>query len=169
MVKASQPRVNRTHSPGKTRLIGQAMQSLRRIVRALEDYSRAVERAFGLTGPQVWALWELGEYGPMSLKDLAARMQLEPSTVVGVIDRLALKGLVQRGPDPGDGRRISLTLTEKGQVILAKAPHPAQGHLLKGLESMRTGQIVSLIESLHILEQVLDAHELRAPFFFAED
>ena len=29
---------------------------LRRIVKALETYSRAVQREFGLTGPQLWAV-----------------------------------------------------------------------------------------------------------------
>ena len=156
-------------TPSKPDLIREAMQSLRRIVKALEEYSRAAEREFSLTGPQVWALWELGEYGPLSLKDLAARMHLESSTVVGVVDRLALKDLVQRCPDPRDRRRISLVPTEKGRAILVKAPHPAQGHLLQGLDSMHRGRIVSLVDSLHELEQVLGARRLKAPFFFAEE
>lgn len=152
----------------KADLIQDSMQSLRRIVKALEDYSRAVEREFDLTGPQVWALWELGRYGPMSLKELAERMRLEPSTVVGVVDRLALKDLVVRGPDPDDRRKISLIPTDKGKAILAKAPHPAQGHLLKGLESMQRARIEDLHRALTTLERVLGANNLTAPFFFAE-
>lgn len=151
----------------KSQLIQDAMQSLRRIVKALEDYSRAVEQEFGLTGPQLWALWELGHDGPLSLKDLASQMHLEPSTVVGVVDRLVTKGLVVRNPDPTDRRRISLVPTPKGTRILAAAPPPAQGHLLEGLGSMHRNRIESLLESLHTLEQVLGARKLKAPFFFA--
>jgi len=106
-------------------LIQECMQSLRRIVKAMEDYSHSVEKRFDLTGPQLWALWELGRSGPLALKDLAARMHLEPSTVVGVVDRLVAKDLLVRNPDPGDRRRISLTPTEKGHGVLAAAPHPA--------------------------------------------
>ena len=48
----------------------EAVQSLRRIVKALHDYSTSVEQQIGLTGPQLWALWELGRAGSLSLKAL---------------------------------------------------------------------------------------------------
>jgi DNA-binding MarR family transcriptional regulator len=150
-------------------LIQECMQSLRRIVKALEDYSLGVEKRFGLTGPQLWALWELGRGGPSALKDLAERMKLDSSTVVGVVDRLVAKGLVVRSPDPGDRRRISLTPTAKGDGILAAAPHPAQGHLLAGLENMDRKKVVHLHEALGTLEGVLEAEKLEAPFFFARE
>lgn len=149
-------------------LIQECMQSLRRIVKALEEYSRSVERRFELTGPQLWALWELGRTGPLALKDLAAKMHLESSTVVGVVDRLVTKGLVVRNPDASDRRRISLALTEKGHEILEAAPHPAQGHLLAGLESMELSRVQALHESLHVLESVLHSEQIEAPFFFSE-
>jgi DNA-binding MarR family transcriptional regulator len=150
-------------------LIHECMQSIRRIVKALEDYSQSVERRFDLTGPQLWALWELGRSGSCALKDLAERMKLDSSTVVGVVDRLVAKGLVQRGPDTQDRRRISLTTTEKAQALLAAAPHPAQGHLLAGLESMERSRVENLHEALHTLVGVLEAESVEAPFFFAKE
>jgi DNA-binding MarR family transcriptional regulator len=143
------------------------MQNLRRIVKALENYSLSVEKRFGLTGPQLWALWELGRTGPLALKDLAARMRLDPSTVVGVVDRLAVKGMVTRNPNAADRRRISLVLTEKGTELLRSAPHPAQGHLLAGLEGMDRERVESLHEALRMLVGVLDADQVEAPFFFS--
>jgi DNA-binding MarR family transcriptional regulator len=150
-------------------LIQSCMQNLRRIVRALEDYSSNVEKRFGLTGPQLWALWELGRTGPCALKDLAEQMKLDSSTVVGVVDRLVAKGLIQRGPDPHDRRRISLTTTGKGQEILAQAPHPAQGHLLAGLEGMERSRVENLHDALATLVGVLEADSLDVPFFFARE
>lgn len=157
------------HEKSQPELIQECMQSLRCIVKALEEYSRSVERRFELTGPQLWALWELGRTGPLALKDLAAQMHLESSTVVGVVDRLVTKGLVVRNPDAADRRRISLALTEKGSEILAAAPHPAQGHLLAGLEAMDRSRVLALHESLHTLESVLHAEQIEAPFFFSEN
>jgi DNA-binding MarR family transcriptional regulator len=144
------------------------MQSLRRIVKAMENYSRLVEKHFDLTGPQLWALWELGNNGPMSLKDLAARMHLESSTVVGVVDRLVAKGLLIRKPDPLDRRKISLEPTAQGLEIQKAAPHPAQGHLLAGLESLERETVLSLHQALKTLEKVLEAERIEAPFFFSE-
>lgn len=145
------------------------MQDLRRIVRALEDYSSAVEMRFGLTRPQLWALWELGNAGPLSLKDLAIRMRLDPSTVVGVVDRLVIKNLVVRNPDPKDRRRISLALTALGTELVQVAPHPAQGHLLAGLENLEPRRVETLRDALRTLVTVLEAEGIEAPFYFTED
>ncbi len=153
----------------QTQLIQECMQNLRRIVKALEDYSQSVEKRFNLTGPQLWALWELGRGGPSSLKDLAERMKLDSSTVVGVVDRLEAKGLVQRSPDSQDRRRISLVPTGKAKEILAAAPHPAQGHLLAGLEGMDRSRVETLHDALNTLVGVLEAESLEAPFFFARE
>jgi DNA-binding MarR family transcriptional regulator len=150
-------------------LIQECMQNLRRIVRALEDYSLGVEKRFGLTGPQLWALWELGRSGPCALKDLAVQMKLDPSTVVGVVDRLVVKGLVVRNPDPSDRRRISLAPTPRGQEILAAAPHPAQGHLLAGMATMERDEVENLHAALGTLVGVLEAEHLEAPFFFSRE
>jgi len=153
----------------KHQLIQECMQSLRRIVKALETYSQGVEKRFDLTGPQLWALWELGRSGPLALKDLAEKMKLDSSTLVGVVDRLVAKGLVVRNPDATDRRRISLVPTSKGQEILVAAPHPAQGHLLVGLERMDREKVEILHESLHTLVAVLEAEKLDVPFFFARE
>jgi DNA-binding MarR family transcriptional regulator len=150
-------------------LIQECMQNLRRIVKALEDYSESVEKRFGLTGPQLWALWELGRSGPCALKDLAERMKLDSSTVVGVVDRLVLKGLVLRNPDSEDRRRISLIPTPRGEEILTAAPHPAQGHLLAGLENMEREKVENLHEALKMLASVLEVEHLDVPFFFAKE
>jgi DNA-binding MarR family transcriptional regulator len=152
----------------RQRLILECMQSLRQIVRALEEYSRSVEKRFGLTGPQLWALWELGQDGPLALKDLAERMKLDASTVVGVVDRLVAKDLAVRNPDPQDRRRVSLAPTDRGWKILAAAPHPAQGHLLAGLENLDSETVVSLHQALTTLVEVMGARSVEAPFFFAE-
>jgi DNA-binding HxlR family transcriptional regulator len=127
------------------------MQGLRRIVKALENDSRSVEIRFDLTGPQLWALWELGRTGTLSLKNLAA------------------KGLVTRNPDAKDRRRISVNLTAKGTDLLQAAPHPAQGHLLAGLEDLECARVESLSEALSTLMTVLEADHLEAPFFFPEE
>ena len=76
---------------------------------------------------------------------------------------------MQRNPDPSDRRRISLTLTAKGRQVLQAAPHPAQGHLLAGLESMERQRVENLHEALRMLVAVLEADEVKAPFFFSEE
>jgi DNA-binding MarR family transcriptional regulator len=144
------------------------MNHLRRIVRALELYSREVEATHGLTGPQLWALWSLANGGPMSLKALAEAMHLDPSTVVGVVDRLEAKGLVVRGKDATDRRKISLSLTPKGRALEKKAPHPAQDRLVKGLSGLRLDRLKALERSLAFIVGTMEAESIEARFFFAD-
>jgi DNA-binding MarR family transcriptional regulator len=76
--------------------------------------SRADE--FGLTTTQAHALRELTR-GPLPMGELAARMSCDASNVTGVSDRLEARGLVERGPSPGDRRVKVLTLTGEGRAL----------------------------------------------------
>ncbi len=49
---------------------------------------------------------------------LAERLQLQHHSVVGLVDRLVRRGLVERRRDPADQRRARITLTAPGERIL---------------------------------------------------
>lgn len=153
----------------KTQLIEDVMRQLRRMVKALHAYSSEVEARFGLTGPQLWALWTIQQQGPAGLKDLAQAMHLHPSTVVGVVDRLESKRLLLRKPDPTDGRRVRIVITAAGRRMVAQAPHPAQGQLIHGLQAMRRDEVAQLHETLSRLVAVMEADGLEARFFFSDE
>ena len=156
-------------TPAQPQVVDEVMQNLRRIVKALQEYSSSVEKQFGLTGPQLWALWELNRRGPMSLKALAERMHLDPSTVTGVVDRLHRKNLVSREADPEDRRRVVLDLTKEGRTTVKSAPHPAQGQLLHALSVMEASQVEQLNRTLQLLASVMEADKLEVRFFFSEE
>lgn len=145
------------------------MRQLRRMVKALQTYSSDVESRFGLTGPQLWALWTLQQQGPIGLKELAQAMHLHPSTVVGVVDRLEARQLVIRKPDPEDGRRVRIGLTSAGTRTVAQAPHPAQGQLIHGLQAMTRAEVAQLHTTLARLVEVMEAEDLDARFFFSDE
>lgn len=155
--------------PPEIDLVEDVMQNLRRIFKAVESYSRSVETRFGITGPQLWALWELDHSAPLALKELAARMHLSPSTVVGVVDRLIAKDLVVREADLVDRRRVCLSLSDQGKSLTKQAPNPAQDQLIKGLKSLDFNQLETLSQSLGLLVHTMDADKLEAPFFFSEE
>jgi DNA-binding MarR family transcriptional regulator len=76
-----------------------------------------MEQELGVTGPQRFTVRMLGEEGPLSAGELADHLELHPSTLTGVLERLVRAGLVTRSVDPGDGRRAVLTLTEAGRRV----------------------------------------------------
>ncbi len=61
-------------------------------------------------------------YESFTLSELSRRFVLDPSTLVPVIDALERKGLVARGKDPHDRRRIPLSLTPEGAKLLDSLP-----------------------------------------------
>lgn len=152
----------------KDQKIEAIFHDIRRIVRALELFSKEVDVKYHLTAPQLWALWELGKDGPLSLKDLSARIQLHPSTVVGVVDRLESKGFVTRKTDSADRRRVKLSLTSAGRALRKKVPHPAQGRLLHALQGMGDKQIAEIQKSVATLVKAMEAEDVEARFFFSE-
>ncbi|MBS1766677.1 MAG: MarR family transcriptional regulator [Acidobacteria bacterium] len=152
----------------KDQKIEAIFHDIRRIVRALELYSKEVDVKFNLTAPQLWALWELGKEGALSLKELSARIQLHPSTVVGVVDRLESKGLVTRKTDTVDRRRVKLSLTAAGRALRKKAPHPAQGRLLLALQEMGDRSVSDIHKALLTLVKAMEAEDVEARFFFSE-
>jgi DNA-binding MarR family transcriptional regulator len=53
-----------------------------------------------------------------SIAWLAERLQLQHHSVVGLVDRLVSRRLVRRHRDPTDHRRVVVSLTRAGEVIL---------------------------------------------------
>jgi DNA-binding MarR family transcriptional regulator len=61
------------------------------------------------------ALGELSADGPLTQRDLAARLRLEKSTVSRLVGQLEERGLVDRHPNPADGRSLLVELTALGR------------------------------------------------------
>ncbi|AEW93878.1 MULTISPECIES: MarR family winged helix-turn-helix transcriptional regulator [Streptomycetaceae] len=75
------------------------------VVRYHEEYD-AVAAGHQLTGAQARVLGLLARE-PLPMRRIAEQLKCEPSNVTGIVDRLEVRGLVQRRPDPAD-RRVKL-------------------------------------------------------------
>jgi DNA-binding MarR family transcriptional regulator len=74
----------------------------------------------GLTQPQFAAIAKLLDIGSCSQNQLGRLIYLDVATIKGVVDRLQVRGFVTTEKDPGDGRRLTVALTETGRRV-AKA------------------------------------------------
>lgn len=144
------------------------VQGLRRVVKALHTYSQDVRNAYGLTGPQLWALKTLEAHGHMSAGRLAAALAVHQSSISILIDRLEKRGLVRRNPGQHDHRMVNMTLTKRGASLAADAPEPAQGRLLHALEAMPAREVRKIRRAVDRLVQAMEAADVHARFFFAE-
>ena len=71
-----------------------------------------------LSLPETSALARLERSGPATSSALAKEEQISPQSMGATLAALEARGLVARQPDPDDGRRAVLTLTEAGQQVL---------------------------------------------------
>ena len=148
--------------------ISEVMQSLRRIIKSLQDYSQTVSSHFGITGPQLWALKTIYQRGSLSLGELSKGMYLHPSTISGVVDRLEKKGFVLRDRTEKDRRVVKVCLTPKGKMLVRRAPNPVQGKMIYGLRKLKKEKLNLIYESVQELVGIMEAQNLKVTFFFDE-
>jgi MarR family transcriptional regulator, organic hydroperoxide resistance regulator len=157
------------HNLNHDAAISDIMQSLRRIVKAIQDYSHEVSGRFGVTGPQLWALKTISREGSLPLGELSKKMYLDPSTISGVIDRLESKGYVMRDRNQEDRRVVKVRLTPTGQSLVEKAPSPAQGKMIHGLRRLSEDELSAVYHSVQKLVEIMEAQNLKVTFFFDQE
>jgi DNA-binding MarR family transcriptional regulator len=77
--------------------------------------------AMGLTYPQYLVLNALGESDGATIGAIAARLDLESSTVTPLVKRLEAAGLVMRRRGLEDERKVEVTMTEAGRALLGQS------------------------------------------------
>lgn len=76
---------------------------------------------YDLTGPQVFALWQLRDSGPMTMGELADVLDVTHGVATRMVDRLIDKGMVERSRDEGDRRVVRVAVTDLGAGVTAEA------------------------------------------------
>ena len=74
----------------------------------------------GVTAAQSGLLFVLGERDGILMSEAAARLDLNPPGISGLVDRMTAANLVKRRADPRDGRAWRLWLTSAGRVALVE-------------------------------------------------
>ncbi len=80
----------------------------------LSRYYNQQLAGFDLSVPKALLLLEISPEGGENPKTLAAKLDLESSSMTGLLDRLEKKGFIERRPDPNDRRSILIFLTQSG-------------------------------------------------------
>ncbi len=99
-------------------------KSMRRIARAIEIHSRRLDRELDLTLPQHVVLTCVRHLGEVTSRAISQEADVSPATVVGILDKLESKGLIQRYRSTKDRRIVHTRITQKGEEMLARAPVP---------------------------------------------
>jgi len=59
--------------------------------------------------------------GTLPLKVIGSRLMVHPTSVTNTVERLAAAGLIERRPNPADGRGVLASITETGRTVVERA------------------------------------------------
>ncbi|OIK04126.1 MarR family winged helix-turn-helix transcriptional regulator [Streptomyces monashensis] len=93
-----------------------AARDLRVVFSRLRRRLREVAQDTDLSPSQESALTLVGKHGAATASALAATEGVRPQSMATTLAALEQQGLIRRAPDPADGRRQLVTLTEAGRA-----------------------------------------------------
>ncbi|MDP2238330.1 MAG: MarR family transcriptional regulator [Bacteroidales bacterium] len=146
--------------------------NIRKIVRSVNLESKRIQKEFGISIPQLLSLHYLSSKPDYqsTVTQIAEYLNLNLSTVTGIVDRLEKKRLVARLPKSGDKRKTVISLTAEGFKLLEQSPELLHQQLSRKLSSLSKNQLESLKSSLEVLVQCFDLSEEEAsPMITIED
>lgn len=105
---------------------------------------------FGVPTSVAGTLWVIAPgTEPTTMRDVAARLRCDPSTVSLAADKLQALGLVARRPHPADGRKRTLVLTEQGhQLWEALRTRLHASGLFAGLDTQEQNTLLALLTKM---------------------
>ncbi len=116
---------------------------------------RGQATAAGLSITALSVLRRLAESGPCRITDLAGKEAVTQPSLTALADRLAERGLTERGPDPADGRAVLVSITSAGRDLLAEVRGGRAAVLAQHLDSMDDGERAALAAAIPALDHLL--------------
>jgi DNA-binding MarR family transcriptional regulator len=135
--------------------VGQVAAALRVSIGLLLRRLRQVQVEGELTLPESSALTRLDRGGPTTPSELAKLEQISPQSMGATLAALEAQGLVGRRPDPRDGRRVVLSVTEAGRAVLLDKRNARAEQLAKALSAGFTpAELRQLMAAAPLLERL---------------
>lgn len=128
---------------------------------ALQAASKRMRTSLGVTGPQRLVIRIVSRFPGLPAGQIARLLHVHPSTLTGILKRLERQGLVRRRPDPRDGRRSFVGVTEKGRRLAAAGAGTVEAAVEQVLAAMSPAQVEGARAVLVALAVALEARSER--------
>ncbi|KBZ68324.1 MarR family winged helix-turn-helix transcriptional regulator [Mycobacterium colombiense] len=111
----------------------------------------------GLTPSQTAVLTRLWKDGPSSASALAGAEQVRPQSMATILAALGQRGLVERAPDPNDGRRQVVSLTAAGKRRAESDRRAREEWLARTIQERYTeSERRVIVDALSLLERLTE-------------
>jgi DNA-binding MarR family transcriptional regulator len=137
---------------------------LRKILRSINLESKRIEKSHGISIPQLLALQYLKsqENYRSTSTNLKKHLNLNASTVTGILKRLEAKNMIVKIPDNADKRSMHVLLTAVGLEFLSNAPTTFQERITRSLSDMDLPTLQSLNRSIDLLIEIMNVDDMDA-------
>ncbi len=137
---------------------------IRKIIRGVNLENKQVEKKYGVSIPQLLCLNFLSKQNDYTATSSAIKkyLNLNASTVTGIVGRLEKKGLVARLPKSGDKRITRIVLTAKGNKLVNEIPLLMHDRLANRLQELPEDKLVEVLNAVGLLIDIMGADEVDA-------
>lgn len=109
----------------------------------------------GLSPSQVAALASIERHGPLAPSELAELERVKRPSATRILSRLAAAGLVERIPDPTDGRSAIVSTTPKGRELVRRLHQRKTAYLATRMRDLPAEDVEALERAAGVLERML--------------
>ncbi len=110
----------------------------------------------GLTPTAAAALATVERHGPLTPSELADIERVKRPTATRTLRVLSEAGLVERAPDPEDGRSALVTITVRGRERLRRLRGRKNAYLARRMRDLPDADVATLERAAEILEEILE-------------
>jgi DNA-binding MarR family transcriptional regulator len=145
------PAAAASHDTGAEQIAAALRVSIGLLVRKL----RQVPVEGGLTLSETSALARLDRGGPTTPGELAKQEQISPQSMGATLAALEARGLIERRPDPADGRRVVMSITDRGLELLRSRRNAKVQQLSRALAAeFSPAELAQLAAAAPLLERL---------------
>jgi DNA-binding MarR family transcriptional regulator len=114
------------------------------------------EAGTDLSPSQVSALATIERHGPLAPSELAERERIKRPTATRILARLVEAGLVERIPDPADGRSAIVSASSEGRALVRRLRQRKTAYLARTMRDLPADDREVLARAAAVLEAMLE-------------
>jgi DNA-binding MarR family transcriptional regulator len=137
-----------------TDLAARLRMGIVRMARRLRQ--EAAAEAGGLTPTSTAALATIERHGPLTPSELAELERVRRPTITRTLGCLDREGLIERTPDPADGRSALVRVNAAGRQRLRRLRGRKNAYLARRMRNLPADDLRTLERAAEILEQILE-------------